>query len=141
MTAGAHGPGRAGGEAPASDGRADVPGLEEVTTVPSPDEGTDDTDWSGAGTDDVVAAALGPAGVRDLPGHGEVHTHTTVRVLRGDPDDIELAALVAGIVAARGVTAEPEVPVARPAPWSDHARPLRLPPVPGTDAWRWSLQR
>jgi hypothetical protein len=65
-----------------------------------------------------------------------------VSVVRGAPDDVELAALVAGLVAASGgEDASTEPPSS---PWSDHARRLRRPGVAGTvglrgpDAWRWS---
>lgn len=67
-------------------------------------------------------------------------TAAMVRVVRGAPDDLELAALVAGIVAARAATANDAVP-SRPAgtPWTDHGRRLGRPHVPGVSAWRWSL--
>lgn len=65
-----------------------------------------------------------------------------VQVVRGTPDDVELAALVAGLVAAAG--GEPDGPhePARAA-WADRART-----VPGAgatwrtgpDAWRHSLR-
>ncbi|VTR77031.1 acyl-CoA carboxylase epsilon subunit [Cellulomonas hominis] len=67
-----------------------------------------------------------------------------VQVVRGTPDDVELAALVAGLVAAAGSGEDdgddvPEPPSA----WSDRART-----VPGAgatwrtggDAWRHSLR-
>ncbi|MEE6283336.1 acyl-CoA carboxylase subunit epsilon [Georgenia sp. MJ170] len=65
-------------------------------------------------------------------------TAAMVRVVRGVPDDIELAALVAGIVAARA--AAPGSPTAAPAvtPWDDHGRRLGH-RAPGPGAWRWSL--
>jgi hypothetical protein len=68
---------------------------------------------------------------------------THVRVVRGEPDDIELAALVAGLVAAAG---EPPDDVVAPGAWSDRSRGLRTTfctgpaPVPGADRWRWSLR-
>lgn len=69
-----------------------------------------------------------------------------VRVLRGAPDDVELAALVAGLVAV-GTAAEAAGPAAEDLPrapggsaWADPAR--RVPAArawrPGPDAWRWS---
>ena len=69
-----------------------------------------------------------------------------VRVLRGAPDDVELAALVAGIAAGR----RPEGPTgdhdrtrreaAAQRRWRDGARPLSDPLAPGPDAWRWSAR-
>lgn len=62
-----------------------------------------------------------------------------VRVVRGEPDEMELAALVAGILTAASAarTAEPDLP-AQP-PWSDRARRLGATPRPGPGTWRWSL--
>ena len=65
-----------------------------------------------------------------------------VQVVRGAPDDLELAALVAGLVAASGRADDRDEPPARPA-WSDPARTVRGRPAhatPGPDAWRWSLR-
>lgn len=59
-----------------------------------------------------------------------------VHVVRGAPDEVELAALVAGLVAS--VRPPDEAPA--PAAWSDRRRALpQAPPAPGPDAWRWSL--
>ncbi|PYF96788.1 Acyl-CoA carboxylase epsilon subunit [Georgenia satyanarayanai] len=67
-------------------------------------------------------------------------TAAQLRVVRGEPDDVELAALVAGIVAARVAAADDDAPSRpAPAPWSDHGRRLGRPPVAGPGAWRWSL--
>ena len=66
---------------------------------------------------------------------------TQLQVVRGAPDDVELAALVAGIMAA--ATAAPsEQPASRTAAWSDRRRQLRPVPAacPGADSWRWSLR-
>ncbi|WP_298459430.1 acyl-CoA carboxylase epsilon subunit [uncultured Cellulomonas sp.] len=64
-----------------------------------------------------------------------------VHVVRGTPDDVELAALVAGLAAvAAPDDAEPEP--ARGA-WSDRSRVMRgrpATPAAGPDAWRWSLR-
>ncbi|GEA89530.1 acyl-CoA carboxylase epsilon subunit [Cellulomonas cellasea] len=64
-----------------------------------------------------------------------------VRVVRGAPDDVELAALVAGLVAAASDAGGTEGPAPRSA-WSDRARVLRgtVAPAAGPDAWRWSLR-
>ncbi len=66
-----------------------------------------------------------------------------VQVVRGAPDDAELAALVAGLVAAASQTdGSGDVPVVADA-WTAAAR--RSPSVsgsswrPGPSAWRWSL--
>lgn len=64
-----------------------------------------------------------------------------VQVVRGVPDDVELAALVAGLVAAAADAPgeEQDVP---PSAWADRRRGLRGDgsPAPGRDAWRWSLR-
>ncbi|PFG33703.1 acyl-CoA carboxylase epsilon subunit [Sanguibacter antarcticus] len=62
-----------------------------------------------------------------------------VRVIRGTPDDVELAALVAGLVAAASSPALPEDPPR--SAWSDRSR--TLPGAQGSrdaDGWRWSLR-
>ena len=62
-----------------------------------------------------------------------------VHVVRGAPDEVELAALVAGLVASSSATHDEHV--AAPSAWADHRRtlPRRPAPAPGPDAWRWSL--
>ncbi|NLF03804.1 MAG: acyl-CoA carboxylase subunit epsilon [Actinomycetales bacterium] len=63
-----------------------------------------------------------------------------VRIVRGAPDEVELAALVAGLVAA---TPELEDEVTAGAHrWANPAHLLRGPDSwrPGADAWRWSLR-
>ncbi len=80
--------------------------------------------------------------IRDEPG-ADVSIDVTsdlVRVVRGEPDEEELAALVAGIlaVAAAAAPSEPEPETA--APWADHGRRLRgATATPGPGTWRWSL--
>jgi len=66
-----------------------------------------------------------------------------MQVVRGDPDDLELAALVAGLAAvAGGLTDEALSPP--PTAWTDHTRAMRhrtpptTPTTPGPGAWRWS---
>ncbi|MBO1751859.1 acyl-CoA carboxylase subunit epsilon [Actinotalea sp. BY-33] len=73
-----------------------------------------------------------------------------VRVVRGAPDDDELAALVAGLAAggqpgaadsgADVVAARTVHEAAARRRWRDHAAPHPGPPRPGPDAWRWSLR-
>lgn len=69
-----------------------------------------------------------------------------VRVLRGEPDDVELAALVAGLAgaAAAGHTVAEEDDAARERAgrlrWRTAANGLRQATSPGPDAWRWSTQ-
>jgi len=78
--------------------------------------------------------------VSDAQGRELVH----VSVVRGAPDEVELAALVAGLVAAS--SNDDTTPVATPSAWADHARRLRRPGTAGTvalrgaDTWRWSLR-
>ncbi|MPV88194.1 acyl-CoA carboxylase subunit epsilon [Georgenia ruanii] len=67
-----------------------------------------------------------------------------VRVVHGRPDEVELAALVAGIVAARGRVDElgglpDEAAEAVRTRWTDRGRVIGRPPAPGVGAWRWSL--
>jgi hypothetical protein len=67
-----------------------------------------------------------------------------VQVVRGTPDDVELAALVAGLVAATA-TDDEDLPDDgdAPAAWTDRARTLPGAAStwrPGGDAWRTSLR-
>lgn len=61
-----------------------------------------------------------------------------VRVLRGQPDEDELAALVAGIVAARSGAPEEVDDGSRTSLWTNHGHRLGLPPSAARAAWRWS---
>lgn len=61
-----------------------------------------------------------------------------VRVVRGQPDDVELAALFAGIVAARSVNHEEVDDGTKSSVWRDPAHRLGRPAQPGHAAWRWS---
>ncbi len=65
----------------------------------------------------------------------------SVRIVRGDPDEVELAALVAGLVAA-SPPPEDEV-VAGSHRWASPAWLLRGTSGwrTGADSWRWSLRR
>jgi Acyl-CoA carboxylase epsilon subunit len=60
-------------------------------------------------------------------------------VVRGEPTAAELAALVV-VLAARAGQGQPAGPAQpRLGEWSSKRRLLRLPPVPGRDAWRVSV--
>ena len=75
-----------------------------------------------------------------------------VRVVRGEPDDVELAALVAGLAAGSangapsgGGAHHPHTTARRDAEaaaqrWREGASPLSHPLTPGSDAWRWSAR-
>lgn len=89
-------------------------------------------------TDDVVGDALARA--------------AQVRVVRGTPDDVEVAALVAGLAAVAASTQEPD-DVAPVDEWTNRARTLRGNGAGVTagsfggrggrhqaDSWRWSLR-
>ncbi|MFC4459785.1 acyl-CoA carboxylase subunit epsilon, partial [Pseudonocardia nematodicida] len=60
------------------------------------------------------------------------------RVVRGNPDDAELAALTAVVAAAASAGGADAPPPAPPSPWSHPAAQLRAPLVPGPGAWRAS---
>lgn len=67
-----------------------------------------------------------------------------VAVVRGEPDEVELAALVAGLAAGLAPAAaasEPsEMPDAAGSRWRRAARPGSVSIAPGPDAWKWSLR-
>jgi len=64
----------------------------------------------------------------------------SVRIVRGTPDDVELAALVAGLAATR--THDEDEVAAGAHRWAGPARLVRGTDAwrPGPDAWRWSLR-
>lgn len=69
----------------------------------------------------------------------------SMRVVRGTPDDAELAALVAGMVAVASAGDDDQDPGAPTAAWMDRTRTLRnshtgLPLGRGESAWRHSLR-
>jgi Xaa-Pro aminopeptidase len=66
-------------------------------------------------------------------------TRPMLRIVRGEPSDEEVAALVAVLSARSAATAAPE-PQARSA-WSDRAALLRKPMLPGPGAWRAAVWR
>lgn len=69
---------------------------------------------------------------------------TQMQVVRGTPDDVELAALVAGLMAAASAQHVESAVDAVAAPWADRRRTMRGVRDdalrPGPDAWRWSLR-
>jgi hypothetical protein len=72
----------------------------------------------------------------------EIRHPAQVHVVRGTPDDVELAALVAGLAAVAVDDDTPDADAPRSA-WADRARGLQgtpSVPLPGPDAWRWSLR-
>ncbi|MTD59039.1 acyl-CoA carboxylase subunit epsilon [Amycolatopsis pithecellobii] len=60
-----------------------------------------------------------------------------LRIVRGHPDDDELAALTAVVAAVASAPAGPERPERR-SRWADRAALLRQVPHPGEGAWRAS---
>lgn len=83
---------------------------------------------------------------------GATSSGGALRVVRGAPDDLEVAALVAGLAAAAGASHAPDddAPLSE---WTNRARSLRGTGAGATarsfggragrhnaDAWRWSLQ-
>ena len=115
-----------------------------MTTVDtSPTSASSPAEWSGGGNDDVVAAALGSLRTT-ADGGPPLMTSPAVRVVHGRPDELELAALVAGIVAARGRVDElgglpDDAAESVRSRWTDRGRTLGAPPAPGAGSWRWSL--
>ncbi|GAA1355456.1 acyl-CoA carboxylase epsilon subunit [Saccharothrix algeriensis] len=60
-----------------------------------------------------------------------------LEVVRGAPDDVELAALTA-VVAALAAAGAPAGQRPRRSAWADRARPAPAGLPHGPDAWRWS---
>ncbi len=93
-------------------------------------------------TEAAVDLGLGgdPDAVDPFAGAPEgIDASDLVRVVRGDPDEAELAALVAGIMAVAAALHEPEAGVVHLPPWTDHARRVGASAAPGPTTWRWSL--
>lgn len=81
----------------------------------------------------------------DLPGDEVVAVAASLKVVKGTPDDEELAALVAGVVAyAQAADAEDETPGSPTSAWMDRSRTMRGRRVGvlgrGDIAWRHSLR-
>lgn len=81
---------------------------------------------AGRGNNNGIYAALG-----EVP-------DDVVTVLRGTPDDDELAALVAGIVAARSGGHEETDDGTNTSLWTNHGHRLGMDPRAARAAWRWS---
>lgn len=62
-----------------------------------------------------------------------------MRVVRGAPDDFEVAALVAGLVAVASAGTDLPDDASAPAQWVRRSRPVGALPT-GPDSWRWSLR-
>lgn len=66
-------------------------------------------------------------------------TEPLLRVVRGNPDDVELAALTAVVAAAASASAAvPRGKPARTSWWGDRSMAVRRPLHPGEGAWRAS---
>jgi acyl-CoA carboxylase epsilon subunit len=68
---------------------------------------------------------------------GSASEQPLLRVVRGTPDDVELAALTAVVGALAAATPEPDT---RPEPSRWGAPQLRQPLHPGPGAWRFSAR-
>jgi len=62
------------------------------------------------------------------------------RVVRGQPTEEELAALVAVLTALPDGSAAPPTPAAADSGWSAYWRSLRAPVEPGAQSWRMSAR-
>ncbi|WP_234417763.1 MULTISPECIES: acyl-CoA carboxylase subunit epsilon [Miniimonas] len=122
---------------------ADRPGASERTRLGEvfgeiPDDGAT-RPGGAAGADGSDAGASGGPTGDDGAGGPE----PLVRVVRGTPDALELAALIAGLTAASAAAAAPEEAEAVRHRWTDRSHQLRLGdrglPARGPDSWRWSL--
>lgn len=73
-----------------------------------------------------------------------LHAAQGMRVVRGAPDETELAALVAGVVAMNAAAEDDEDPAAPTAAWMDRSRTMRGHRQGvlgrGPTAWRHSLR-
>lgn len=64
-----------------------------------------------------------------------------VRIVSGHPDDVELAALVAGLASSLGQAEDDQLDPDAGEQWSERSRLLRGASAPrGRDTWRWSLR-
>ncbi|MGQ0465608.1 MAG: acyl-CoA carboxylase epsilon subunit [Sporichthyaceae bacterium] len=70
----------------------------------------------------------------------ETPARPVLRIVRGTPDEYELAALLA-VVAARAGASAPAAPPKVPSAWTDRSRLVRRHLYPGPGAWRASAWR
>jgi len=77
------------------------------------------------------------SGVEDLA-HHIAQALPGIKVVKGQPDEEELAALVASIVSAK---ASQTLEQTRSSVWQDPQPRWGLPPTPSASAWRWSAHR
>ncbi|WNM28062.1 acyl-CoA carboxylase subunit epsilon [Demequina capsici] len=80
-----------------------------------------------------------------MNGDDMLQAAASLRVVRGAPDEAELAALVAGMVAMASAVADEDGPGAPASAWMDRTRRMQgrrlmLPLGRGDDAWRHSLR-
>ncbi|WNM25155.1 acyl-CoA carboxylase subunit epsilon [Demequina capsici] len=80
-----------------------------------------------------------------MNGDDMLQAAASLRVVRGAPDEAELAALVAGMVAMASAAADEDGPGAPASAWMDRTRRMQgrrlmLPLGRGDDAWRHSLR-
>jgi hypothetical protein len=61
------------------------------------------------------------------------------RVVRGEPDDVEVAALAAGLAAVAAPAQETPAPAGPASTWADPVARLRSPLAVGPHAWRTSV--
>jgi hypothetical protein len=61
-----------------------------------------------------------------------------LRVVRGNPDDVEVAALTAAVVALASAGGEEKTEPKAPSRWSDRGAMMRVPLRHGPGAWRAS---
>ncbi|MCP2254958.1 Acyl-CoA carboxylase epsilon subunit [Prauserella aidingensis] len=89
----------------------------------------------------TTAETDGSGGAAGSGGSGADAGRPLLRVVRGEPDDAELAALTAVVagLAAHGDDAEAEQPAR--SRWADRAAAIRRPLTPGPGAWRASAFR
>jgi len=67
----------------------------------------------------------------------DMSAEPVLRVVRGNPDDVEVAALTAAVVALAGAGAGDREPAGR-SRWSDRGSLMRAPLRHGPGAWRGS---
>ncbi|OLR90468.1 acyl-CoA carboxylase epsilon subunit [Actinokineospora bangkokensis] len=74
-----------------------------------------------------------------MPEQNEPASPALLHVVRGNPDDVELAALTAVVAAAATTGGEPEQPT-EGGGWADKAAQVRAPLPHGPGAWRASAR-